>query len=136
MVSEEFSQFGSVIGVFVNTELKVLAELFVELLEVFSIFADFLEELKTFLGDVLLDDFQDFVVLEILSADVKREIFRVDNTSDEAEIFGDEVFTIIHNEDSSDVELDVIFLLLGFEHIEGSSLGDKDNGSEFKSSFH
>jgi len=40
----------------VDTEFKVLAELFVELLEIFSIFADFSEELDTFLGDVLLDD--------------------------------------------------------------------------------
>ena len=66
-----------------NTKLEVLAELFVELLEIFSVFADFLEEFEAFLGDVLLDNLKDFVVLEILSADVEREIFRINNTSNE-----------------------------------------------------
>jgi len=127
VISEEFSKFLSVAGVFVNTKLEILAELFVEFLEVFSIFGYLLEELEALLGDVLLDDLQDFVVLEILSRDVEGEILGVNNTSDEAKIFRDEVFAVVHDEDSSDVELDVIFLLLGFEHVEGSSLGDKND---------
>jgi len=127
VISEEFSKFLSVAGVFVNTKLEILAELFVEFLEVFSIFGYLLEELEALLGDVLLDDLQDFVVLEILSGDVEGEILGVNNTSDEAKIFRDEVFAVVHDEDSSDVELDVIFLLLGFEHVEGSSLGDKND---------
>jgi hypothetical protein len=56
VVPQEFRELLSVTGIFVDTEFKVLAELFVELLEIFSIFADFSEELDTFLGDVLLDD--------------------------------------------------------------------------------
>jgi hypothetical protein len=56
VISQEFREFLSVAGIFVNTEFKVLAELFIELLEIFSIFADFCEEFDTFLGDVLLDD--------------------------------------------------------------------------------
>jgi len=127
VISEEFSKFLSVAGVFVNTKLEILAELFVEFLEVFSIFGYLLEELEALLGDVLLDDLQDFVVLEILSRDVEGEILGVNNTSDEAKIFRDEVFAVVHDEDSSDVEFDVVFLLLGFEHVEGSSLGDKDD---------
>jgi len=127
MISEEFSKFLPVAGVFVNTKLEILAELFVEFLEVFSIFGYLLEELEALLGDVLLDDLQDFVVLEILSGDVEGEILGVNNTSDEAKIFRDEVFAVVHDEDSSDVEFDVVFLLLGFEHVEGSSLGDKDD---------
>jgi hypothetical protein len=74
VVSQEFRKFLSIAGIFVNTEFKVLAELFVELLEIFSIFADFSEEFDTFLGNVLLDDLKDLVVLKILSADIKREI--------------------------------------------------------------
>ena len=127
MVSQEFSQFLSVGGVFVNTQFKVLAELLVEFLEVFGILTDFLEEFKAFLGDVLLDDLEDLVVLEILPADVEGEILGVNDTPDEAEIFGDEVFAIVHDEDPPDVELDVVFLLLGLEHVEGSPLGDEHN---------
>ena len=65
----------SVAGVFVDTEFEVLAELLVEFLEVLCVFADLREEFDTLFGDVLLDDFKDFVVLEILSTDVEWEIF-------------------------------------------------------------
>ena len=75
MISQKFRKFLSVARIFVDTKLKVLAELLIELFEVFSIFTDFLEKFKAFLGDVFLDDFQDFVMLKILSTDVKRKIF-------------------------------------------------------------
>ena len=118
-----------------DAELEVLAELFVEFLEVLSVLADFLEELKTLLGDVLLDDLQDLVVLEILSADVEREVLGVDDTSNEAEVLGDQFLAVVHDEDSPDVELDVVFLLLGLKHVEGSAFGDEDDGFELESSF-
>lgn len=110
-----------------DTKFKIFAELFIEFFKIFSIFTDLSEEFDTFLSDVFLDDFQDLVMLEILSADVKREIFRINNSSDETQIFRDQIFTVVHNEHSSNVKLDVVFLLLGFEHIERSSLGNKDN---------
>lgn len=135
MISKKFSEFRSVAGIFVDAELEVLAELFVEFLEVFSILRDFLEELKAFLGDVLLDNLKNLVVLEILSGDVKRKILGVNNTSDEAKIFGDQLIAVIHNEDSSNVQLNVVFLLLGLEHIKGSSLGDEDDRLELKTAF-
>ena len=118
-----------------DAELEVLAELFVEFLEVLSVLADFLEELKTLLGDVLLNDLQDLVVLEILSADVEREVLGVDDTSNEAEVLGDQFLAVVHDEDSPDVELDVVFLLLGLKHVEGSAFGDEDDGFELESSF-
>lgn len=67
MISQEFSQLLSVVRIFVDTQLKVLTELFVEFLIIFSIFADLLEEFQTFFSNVLSNDFQDFVVLQILS---------------------------------------------------------------------
>ena len=118
-----------------NTEFKIFAELFVGLFEIFSVFCDFLEEFKTFFGDVLLDNFKDFVMLEILSADVERKIFGVNHTSDESKIFRDQLFAIVHNEDSSNVQFNIIFLLLCLEHIEGCSLGNENYRFEFETSF-
>jgi len=132
VVSEELAQFLSVAGVLVDAQLEVLAELFIELLEILSVFGDFLEELEALLGDVLLDDLEDLVVLEILSGDVEGEIFRVDHTSDEAEVLGDEILAVVHDEHSSDVELDVVFLLLGLEHVEGGTLGHEDDRFELE----
>lgn len=125
----------SVVGVLVDTQLKILAELLVEFLVVFSIFQNFTEKFQTLLSNVLLNDLQDFVVLKILSRNVERKILRINYTSNESQIFGNQVLAIIHNEDSSDVQFDVVFLLLGFEHVEWSSLGDKDDGFELEATF-
>lgn len=50
-----------------DSEFKVLSELFEEFLTIFGVFHNFSEEFNTFFDEVLLDDFQDFVVLEELS---------------------------------------------------------------------
>ncbi len=44
------------------------------------------------------------------------------------------ILAVIHDEDTADVQLDVIMLLLctSFEHIEGSSLGAEENILEFE----
>jgi len=71
VVTEEFRELGTIGGIFVDTQLKVLSELFVELLIILGILTDLLDELQTLLGDVLLDNLQDLVVLEEFSGNVK-----------------------------------------------------------------
>ena len=39
---------------------------------------------------------------------------------------------MVHNENASDVKLDVVALLLRLGKVEGSALGDEDNGVEFE----
>jgi hypothetical protein len=135
VVSEEFSKLVSVGGVFVDSELEVLGELFVELLVVFVVFSNFLEEFDALLDDVLLDDLEDLVLLKEFSGNVQRKIFGINNTLNERKVFRDKFITVVHDENSSDVELDVVLLLLGFEEIERSSLGDEEDSSEFKLTF-
>jgi hypothetical protein len=130
------------LGVLVDTELEVLSEGLVELGEVVLILGDLGEHVHALLDDVLQtrrqgrvssgkrqvgrtatnlsDDLQDLVLLEGLSGDVEGKILRVDDSSDEIEVLGDEVLAVVHDEDSSDVELNVVPLLLGLEEIEGS----------------
>ena len=67
-----------------------------------------------------------------LTRDVKGKVLRVDNTLDKVEVLGDEVLAVVHDEDSSNVELDVVPLLLGLEEVEGSSLGDVQDGLELE----
>jgi hypothetical protein len=62
--------------------------------------------------------------LKEFSRNIQREIFGVDDTFDEGEIIRDQVFAIIHDENSSDIEFDIIFFLFGFKKIERSSLRD------------
>jgi hypothetical protein len=104
----------------VDTELDVLAESFVEFGEVVLVFGDFGEQVHALLNEVLANDLQDLVLLEGLTGDVEGEILRIDNTLDEVEVLGDEILAVVHNEDTADVKLDIVALLLGFEQIEGS----------------
>jgi len=117
---EVLGEFGSVLRVFVDTELDVLAEGFVELGEVVLVLGDLGEQVHALLDEVLANDLQDLVLLEGLTGDVEGEVLRVDDTLDEVEVLGNEVLTVVHDEDTADVKLDVVALLLGLEEIEGS----------------
>jgi len=132
VISEEFREFGSVGGVFVDTEFEVFGELLVEFFVVFSVFGNIAYEFDAFLDNIFFDDFKNFILLQKFSGNVQGKIFRVDNSFDEAEEIGNEFLAIVHDENSSNIEFDVILLFLGFEKIEGSSLGNEQDGLEFK----
>ena len=132
LVAEELGEGGAVLGVFVDTELDVLGEGRVELVELLTVLGDLSEELKGLLDNVLLDDLHDLVLLQGLTRQVEGQVLRVDNTLDEAEPLGDKVGGVVSDEDTADVELDVVLGLLGLEEVEGSALGDVEDGTELK----
>jgi len=103
VVTEEVGELGSVGGILVDTELEVLTELFVELLEILGILGDLGNEFNTLLGDVLLYNLQDLIMLKELSTDVEGKILRIDDSLNETQILGNQLFTIVHNEHSSDI---------------------------------
>jgi len=130
--AEELGELGTVLSVLVDTELEVLAEGSVELVELLAVLSDLVEELKGLLDDVLLDDLHDLVLLKSLTGQVEGKILRVDNTLDEREPLGNEVGGIVGDEDAANVELDVVLGLLGLEEIEGSALGNEEDGAELE----
>jgi hypothetical protein len=73
--------------------------------------------------------------LQKFSGNVKREILGIYNTFNKTEEVRDKFLAVIHNEDSSNVQFDVIFFLFGFKHIEWCSFRDKKNSFEFQLSF-
>ena len=105
-----------------NTELDVLAKGLVELGEIVLVFGDLADEIERLLDKVFTDNLEDLILLEGLTRDVEGKVFGVDDTLDEVEVLGDKVLTVIHDEDTTDVELDVVALLLGLEEIEGSAI--------------
>merc|ERR1712223_489189 len=129
---EVASQLLSVGGVLVDTELEVLAELLVELLEVVLVLRQLLDELENLLHQILSDDLEDLVLLEHFSGDVEWKVLRVDHALDEVEVLGDELLTVVHDEDSPHVELDVVLALLVLKQVKGSSLGDEEESSELE----
>ena len=99
-----------------NTQLQVLAESLIKLLEVVLVLGNLAEQVHALLDDVLADDFENFVLLEGLTRDVKGEILGVDDALDEVEVFGDDVLAIVHGEDTVNVKLNVV--ALAFEEVE------------------
>jgi len=108
-----------------NAEFQVLTELLVEFLVVIGLFLDLVEHLDALLDQVLLDNPEDFVLLEGLPGNVQRQIFGVNNTLDEGQPFGNNLFAIIHDKHPPDVEFDVVFLLLTLEHVKRLPPGDE-----------
>jgi len=121
MESKELGKFAAVLSIFVDTEFDVLAERLVELVEIVLILGDLAEEIHALLYDVLTDDFEDLVLLQGFTGDIEGKILRVDDTSDKVEVLGNDVFAIIHNEYTTNIELDVVALLLGFKEIKWRS---------------
>ncbi|KUI71639.1 hypothetical protein VM1G_11779 [Cytospora mali] len=130
--AQQLGKQRAVLGVLVDTELQVLAEGRVELVELLLVLSNLVEELKRLLDDVLLDDLHDLVLLEGLTRQVEGQVLRVDNTLDKAEPLRDELGGIVSDEDTADVELDVVLGLLGLEQVEGSALGNVEDSAELK----
>lgn len=130
--AEELGQNGAVLGVLVDTELQVLGEGAVELVELLLVLGNLVEQLKRLLDNVLLDDLHDLVLLKSLTRQVERKVLRVDNTLDEAEPLRDELSGIVSDEDTANVELDVVLGLLGLKEIERSALGNVEDGAELE----
>jgi hypothetical protein len=102
----------------VNAELDILAEGLVELIEIVLVLRDLGEEVHAFLHNVLADDLENLVLLKRLTRDVQRKVLGIDDTLDEVEVLGNKVLAVIHDEDTANVELDVVSLLLLLEEIE------------------
>jgi len=106
--------------------VNVHGELLVELLVVVLVLCDLLYKLHAFLHDVLGDDLDDFVLLKHLTRDVEREIFRVNYSLAEVEVLGNEFLAVVHDEDTADVQLDVVLSLV----LEVGPLWDEEKSSE------
>jgi hypothetical protein len=123
--TKELRKLAAVLSIFVNAKLDVLAKGLIEFGEVVLVFSNLADKVHGLLHKVLADDLEDFVLLESFTGDVKRKIFRVDDTLDEVEVLGNEVLTVVHDEYTADVEFNVIALLLGLEEIERSTINRK-----------
>ena len=118
-----------------NTELDVLAEGRVELVKLFTIFSNLVEELKGLLDNVLLDDLHDLVLLKGFTRQIQWKILRVDDALDKAEPFRNKVSSIVGNEDAANIELDVVLGLLSLEEIERCALWYEEDCTEFELTF-
>ena len=119
-----------------HSYLEIFAELFVEFLVVVLVFTDFVKQFHAFLDEILADDLQDLALLERFTRDVQRKIFGIDDALDEAQVFGDQLLAVVHDENMTNVQLDVVSFLLVFEHIKWGSFRDKEKRTEYELTLH
>ena len=98
-----------------------------EHLVVVLLLSNLCEHLEALLDQVLLDDAQDLVLLQGLAGDVQRQILRIHHALHEVQPLGHELLAVVHDEDSSHVELDVVPLQQSLAL--GASNSWKDEGA-------
>ena len=135
MEAQELSELGTVRGILVNTKLNVLAKGIVELAEVFLVLSKLRDHLKGLLHNVLANDLENLVLLERLTRNVERQVLGVNNALHKVEVFWDKLLAVVSDEHTTDVEADVVALLLRLEHVEGSTLGNVQKGFELELTF-
>merc|ERR1719390_119530 len=118
-----------------DTKLDALAELLVELFVVVLLLGNFRKHLEAFLDQILLDDAKNLVLLKGLTRDVQWQILGVDDPLDEVEPLWHELITVIHDEDTAHIQLDVVALLLGLEEIEWCTARNEQQGAELELTF-
>jgi hypothetical protein len=79
---------------------------------------------------VFADDFENLILLKGLARDVEWQVFRVDDTLDEVEVLRNEVLTVIHNEDTANIEFDVVALFLALKEVEWCTKGWSERTNE------
>ena len=72
MEPEEFCELAAILRTLMNPQLDVLAESFVELVEIVLVLRNLLEQVEALLDDILADDLENLVLLQRLSRDVER----------------------------------------------------------------
>jgi len=119
--TEIFRKLAAVLCILMDTELNVLAKGLPELVVIIFVLSDFTNEVKRLLDKILANDLQNLILLKSLTGNVKWKILRINDTLDKVKVLGDELLAVVHDEDTADVELDVVTLLLLFEEIERST---------------
>ena len=66
------------------------------------------DHIKSLSDQFLLDDLQEFVLLESFTRDIQWEIIRIDDTANELKIFWHHIGEIIGDENTSDVHLNIV----------------------------
>jgi len=119
--TEIFREFAAVLCILMDTELNVLAKGLPELVIIVFVLSDLTNKVECLLDKILANDLQNLILLKSLTGNVEWKILRINDTLDKVKVLGDELLAVVHDEDTADIELDVVTLLLLFEKIERST---------------
>ena len=118
-----------------NSQYLTIPYLLVEGFVVLLIFGELFKEFEALLNQILSDNLQDFGLLKSFTRNVQGQVLGVDHTLDKVQKLWDELITVIHDEDTSHVQLDRVLLFFVLEQIEWRALWDEQKCAEFKLTF-
>lgn len=104
--TEKFGQSVSVGGIFHDSQLDVGGELLPKV--IISLLIHLLQHVQNLSDQLLLDDLEEFVLLEVFTGDVQRKIIGINKTTNEGQVLREHVLEVISDEDTTDVQLDVL----------------------------
>merc|ERR1719240_854936 len=93
------------------------------------------KHLPTLLHQVFLYDTEDFVLLKCLPRNVQWQILRIHHTLHHVEPFWHEFIAIIHDEDTTHIQFDIVSLLFSLKQIKRSPSGHEKESTKLKLSF-
>ena len=106
------------------------AELLPKLFHVF-IFRDFLDHVQGFTNKFLLNNLQEFVLLQLFSGHIQGKVIRIYNSLDERQIFWHHLLKIVSDKNTAYIELNIVcFLSIIWEHVMRRCFRDKKNRAE------
>ena len=112
----------------VSAELDLAAELLPECLVLFAVVDQHgMQLVLDLLFQCIVDQLELVVLLQHLAADVQAQILAVHNALDEAEVIGQQVCALFHDEHAGCVQSQTLLILLGVEII-GAMAGHEQQG--------
>ncbi|KAG9136503.1 hypothetical protein Leryth_014354 [Lithospermum erythrorhizon] len=118
-----------------DTKFEVLRESLVELVVVFLVLSNLEEELNALLHQVLADNLQNLVLLQSFTRNVEGEILRIHNTLHKTQVLRNQLLTVVHDEHTTNIELNVVWLLLGIKEVKWCPLRKIENSLKLQLSF-
>ena len=110
----------------VSAELDLAAELLPECLVLFAVIDQHgVQLVLDLLFQCVVDQLELVVLLQHLTADVQAQVLAVHDALDEAEVIGQQVAALFHDEHTGSVECQTLFVVLGVEVV-GAMAGHKE----------
>ena len=113
MIPQKASQLLAIGRILMDPQLEIFAELLVEFLEIVLVLCHLLHQLHHLLHQILPDHLQNLVLLAHLPCNVEGQVFAVNDPPDEVDVVRDDLVTVVNDEDSPHVQLDVVLSLRG-----------------------
>ena len=134
MIAQQLRKASQVSGVLTDSKLQVFRECLIEFLIFLLVFCQLRKEFKVLLNNVLMNNLQNFALLEHFSGDVQVKVFRVNHPTEEVEIFWNQLITTVHDGHMADIQFGVVLFVL--EEVKRSPMGDEQQCSEFQLTFY